>query len=103
MDFKISTIPYMGISFLAITQPFLTTRADNFYGNSRDYYLSIGVRNYVFDAILKNIIFWRENGRGRDGGAKRSGTSRPGQKVGTMVETFGSTVISKTCHRNFRA
>ena len=40
---KIPIIPYQGIRFLAITQPFLTNRAEILYGNSRDYYLSIGV------------------------------------------------------------
>ena len=60
------------------------------------------VRNNVFDAFLKEIFFWRENWRGRHGGAKGSGTSRPDQKVGPVDGPFGSTVISKTCFQNFR-
>ena len=40
--------------------------------------------------------------RGRYGGVKGSGTSRPNQKVGPICRPFGSTVISKTCFRNFQ-
>ena len=43
--------------------------------------------------------FWRENGRGRHGGAEWFGASRPDKKVGPLDGPFGSTVILKTFYR----
>ena len=36
----------------------LTNRAEIVYGNSRDYYLSIGVNNLDFKPYLPFSIFW---------------------------------------------
>ena len=61
------------------------------------------VRNNDFDAFFeRSLSFWRENGRGRHGGAKGPGASRPDQKFGPVARPFGSIVISKTCFQNFR-
>ena len=68
MDLKTSIIPYMGIRFL-------TNQAEIFYGNSGDFYLSIGGEKSCFDAFLEKNHFF---------GAKGSGTSRPDQKFGPM-------------------
>ena len=46
--------------------------------------------------------FWRENGRGRDCGAKWFGASSSNQKVGPLSGPFGSTAISKTCFQKIR-
>ena len=49
------------------------------------------MRNHDFDAFFgKKIILGGKIG----GGAKGSGASRPGQKVGPPDGAFGSTVIS---------
>ena len=44
--------------FLAITQPFLANRAEIFYGNSRDYYLSIGYKKSWFWALFAIFDFY---------------------------------------------
>ena len=48
-------MPYKGIRFLAITQPYFTIRAEIFYENSRDYYLLINVKKFRFRALF--VIF----------------------------------------------
>ena len=101
---KMSIIPYMGIRFLAITQPFFVHSDWNFYDNSGDFYLSIGAWWWEIMILIlfwKKSYFWRENGRGCQGGTKGSGTSRPDQKVGLMDGPFGSTVISKHVFKSF--
>ena len=45
-------IPYKGICFLAIAQPFLTNWAEIFNVSSGDYYLSIDVKNPGFGPYL---------------------------------------------------
>ena len=61
------------------------------------------MKNNDFDAFFEKSYFWRENGRGRHGGAKWSGASRPDQKVGPLGGTFGPTIISKTRFQKFQA
>ena len=79
----------MGRRFLAINQPFLANRAELFYGNSNDYYLSISDEKSWFDAFLKKIIFWREIGRGRQAGAEESRVIRFDQKLTHRAELLG--------------
>ena len=56
-----------------------------FYGNSGDYYPNrLVTRSQDFDAFLKKSSVLREYGRVRHAGAKRSGASRPDQKVGRL-------------------
>ena len=85
----------MCIRFLAITRPFLSNRAETFFGNSGDYYLS-----WFWCFFCKISYFWRKNGHRV---AKGSGASKPDQKVCSLGYSFGSTVNPKTCFPKFRA
>ena len=51
---KVPIIPYMGIRFLAITQPSLASRAEILYDNSRYNYLLV-MKNPGFGPYLR---FW---------------------------------------------
>ena len=101
MALKISIIPYIGIRFLAITRPFFVRLVWFFLVIQETIIYRLVMRNRDFDAFLENILFWRENGRGRRHGTKGSGASRPDQRVGQMGQPFGSTVNSKTSFKNF--
>ena len=55
-------------------------------------------RNNDFDAFLKNSYFWRENGRGRYGGAKGSEASwpqDPTKKLAQWVDILGQPLSRK--------
>ena len=56
--------------------------------------------NHDLDAFLKKISFWRENGRGRQAGAKGYRASRPDQKVGSSVELSGQPLSQKKVFEN---
>ena len=48
---------------MAITQPILVNRAENFFGNSGDYYLSIsGEKSWFCCFFEKNYIFGKKMG-----------------------------------------
>ena len=72
-----------------ITQPFLANRTEIFHGDSRDYYIiyRLVMRNHAF---LKKYYFQRENGRGRQAGAK----SRPKRWPTAQGRLFGLNVFS---------
>ena len=63
----------MDILFWPLLSHFLTNRAENFYGNSGKYYISIAsVKSMLWHLISYFNFwgpFWRENGRGRHSGA----------------------------------
>ena len=48
----------MDIHFLAIAQPFLVNRAEIFYGNSGDGYLSISNKTSWLLALFSFFDFW---------------------------------------------
>ena len=95
---------YLGTRILAITQPFLASWAENFYGNSGDYYLSM--RNPNYDAYFSFFDF-RPLLTGTWAWSPRAPllvwASKPNQKFGPLGGPFGPITISKSCFRNFQA
>ena len=89
---------------------FGSNKTEIFYGNSGDYYLSIGKeksKNLSYQVYFQIMYFWstflRENGRGHHAGPKECGAWNPTKKLlGPLRGTFGSTFISKTCYQNFQ-
>ena len=74
-----------------------------FHGNSRDYYLLIGDERSCFECFFEQKYIlagkcalpphWRQRVWG----------PKPNQKVGPLVRSLKSTVISKTCISDYRA
>ena len=55
---KIQIIPYMGIRFLAIIQPFFGQSGRNFCGNLGNYYLSIDGDKSMLCCSVSDYDFW---------------------------------------------
>ena len=58
MSLKVTIISYKGIRFLAITQPFLTNRAEFFMGTQKTIIYRLVLTNPGFGPYLSFSIFW---------------------------------------------
>ena len=89
----------MDILLLVITQPFLINWAEIFYGNTGDYYSSIGYKRSLFWALFVIFDFLGRLCRCVKNGVAPQipGASKPNQKVDPFGGLFGSPVISKSC------
>ena len=94
---KISITPYMGIRFLAIN--FLSNRAEISYGNSGEYYPSIGGENSCFWCFFeRNTIFGGKMGVATTVAPRGLGPQDPTKNLALWVDILRlETVVSKTC------
>ena len=91
---------------MAITEPFFANRAEKFYGNSGDYYLSISFKEFWFWAFkLSFLIFLGPvgalKGRGPTDTHMGLGPQNPNKKLAHLVDPFGHLLLSRNYVRNY--